>query len=98
MKNIDFDKTLIGALFGLFAPFIAFVGYYLINFRFLSIRKFINYMQLGDIYTPVITLCVLANLVLFYLFINKEKYKATRGVIASTFIWAGIVVFLKFYT
>lgn len=98
MKNIDFDKTWIGVLLGLIAPKTALVLYYLINYRYMTIRAFINFMKLGEMYTPVITLCVLVNLGVFYLFIWKDKYNGARGVIASTFIWAAFVLYLKFFT
>lgn len=98
MKNIDFDKMWIGAVLGFFAPFIALTGYYLINYHYMSVPKFIEYLRIGDTYTPLVSLCVLANLVAFYPFIWKEKWNGARGVIASTFIWASIVVFLKFFT
>ena len=98
MKNFDWDKTWIGILLGLIAPFIALLLYYLINYRYMTIPGFINFMRLGEMYTPVITLCVLSNLGVFYLFIWKEKYKGARGVLTSTFIWGAFVVYLKFFT
>lgn len=98
MKDIDFDKTWIGLLIGIVAPLISFILYYFINYHFMPFRSFINYMKLGNTYTPVISLCVLTNLVVFYLFIWKEKYMGTRGVLAATFIWAAFVTYLKFFT
>lgn len=98
MKNIDFDKTWIGLILGLIGPFIAFVIYYFINYSYMTVSSFINYLKLGDTYTPIISLCVLVNLAIFYLFIWKEKYRGTRGVLASTFIWAIFVMYLKFLT
>ncbi len=98
MKDFDFDKTWIGMILGLIAPFITLCMYYLINYRFMTISGFINYLRIGDTYTPVISLCVLANLAVFYPFIWKEKWKGAKGVLGSTFIWAAIVMFLKFFT
>lgn len=98
MKNIDFDKTWIGLVAGLLGPSIALWLYYLINYRFMTMEGFINYLRLGDTYTPLISLCVLANLAIFYPYIWKEKWKGAKGVLASTFIWAALVVFLKFFT
>jgi hypothetical protein len=98
MKKIDWDKTGIGFLLGIGAPAISFTVYYIINYRYMSIPAFIDYMRLGDTYTPLISLCVLTNLVPFYLLINKEKYAGTKGVLAATFVWAGLIVFLKFFT
>ena len=98
MKQIDFDKTWIGLIIGLFAPFITFLLYYEINYHYMTIRGFINTLKLGDTYTPVLSLCVLANLGVFYLFLWKEKYKGTRGVLGATFVWAGIILYLKFFS
>jgi hypothetical protein len=98
MKNIDWDKTWIGFTLGLLAPVIPFTVYYLINYNYMTISGFINYMKMGDTYTPVISLCVLTNLVPFYLLVNKEKYAGTKGVLGATFIWAGLIIFLKFFT
>ncbi|MES2590802.1 MAG: hypothetical protein V4608_02870 [Bacteroidota bacterium] len=98
MKDIDFDKTWIGSTAGILAPVIAFVIYYLVNYRYMAVGRFIDYLILGDTYTAIVTLCLLANLGAFYLFIWKEKYVGARGVLASTFIWAAVVMYLKFFT
>ena len=98
MKNIDFDKVWIGIVAGLLAPTIALWLYYFINYSQLTIWRFIDYLKLGDTYTPLISLCVLANLAVFYPFIWKEKWSGAKGVIGATFIWATVVVFLKFFT
>ncbi|MCW3071763.1 MAG: hypothetical protein JWO44_1653 [Bacteroidetes bacterium] len=98
MKNIDWDKTWIGFLLGLIGPSIAFSIYYLINYSYMNLSEFIDYMKLGNTYTPLVSLCVLTNLLPFYLLINKEKYAGTKGVLGATFIWAGLIIFLKFFT
>lgn len=85
-------------LIGLIAPMIVFALYYLINYRFMSISGFFNYLRLGGTYTPLVSLCVLVNLGCFYPFIWKEKWNGARGVLTATFLWAGFVVYLKFFT
>ena len=96
MKNIDWDKLWIGLLLGLITPFIVLCGYYLINYQYMSIGEFIRYLILGDTYTAVISLCVLANLAAFYPFVWKEKWNGARGVLGATFVWSLIVILLKF--
>lgn len=98
MKDIDLDKLWIGFFAGLLAPVLTFVFYYLINYRNMPVYRFINYLKLGDTYTSIITLCLLANLGVFYLFIWKNKYKGARGVLGATFIWAAVIMYLKFFT
>lgn len=97
MKEIDFDKTWIGFVVGLFVPFITFTIYYLINYHYMTIRGFFHYLKLGETFSPVMSLCVLVNLGVFYLFLWKEKYLGTRGVIGATFFWAAVVIYLKFF-
>jgi hypothetical protein len=96
MKNIDFDKMWIGASLGLLFPFIVFMLYYQIYYSFMDIYKFIRYLNLGHIFSSVVTLCVLANLAVFYPFLWKEKYYGGRGVLLSTFIWGGFILYIKF--
>lgn len=98
MKNVDLDKVWIGVIAGLIAPAIALWLYYFINYRDLGIGRFIDLQKLGDTYTPLISLCVLANLAVFYPFIWKEKWRGAKGVIGATLIWAMLVLFLKFFT
>ena len=98
MKNIDWDKLWIGLLFGILTPFISLWTYYFINYRYMTITDFINYLELGNTYTPLISMCVLVNLAVFYPFIWKEKYQGARGVLGSTFLWALVIVYLKFFT
>ena len=95
MKNFDWDKIWIGLLLGIIAPFIALLTYYFINYSYMTTGEFINYLIRGDMYTALISLCVLANLAAFYPFIWKEKWSGARGVLGATFLWAIVVVILK---
>jgi hypothetical protein len=97
MKKFDWDKVWVGLVLGIIAPLIVFTFYYLINYNYMKISNFINYLRMGDTYTPLVSLCVLANLLPFYLMINKEKYQGTKGVLGATFIWAALIIFLKFF-
>jgi len=98
MKNFDFDKMWLGVLLGLLFPFIIFMSYFQICYSFMDIYKFINYLNLGKIFPSVVTLCVLANLAVFYPFLWKEKYLGARGVLLATFIWGGIILYIKYVT
>jgi hypothetical protein len=98
MKEIDFDKLWIGIVAGLLAPLLAFTLYYVINYWNMPLGRFISYLKLGDTYTAIVTLCLLSNLAIFYLFIWRKKYNGARGVLAATFIWAAFVMYLKFFT
>lgn len=64
----------------------------------MSAREFYNYVAEAKTASSITSLCVLANLLIFYIFIQTEKYKSTKGVLLSTFIYAGLVCYLKFFT
>lgn len=59
------------------------------------IPTFIRYCISGKVLAPIISLCVIPNLGVFYLFINRYKIKTGRGVILSTFLYAGLILYLR---
>ena len=85
MKNFDFDKVWIGLVSGLIAPLIVFWLYYLFADQYTLKR--VN-----------VSLCMVINLAPFYLTLNNELYKATKGVLISTVAWALVIAYLSFFT
>ena len=85
MKNIDWDKTWIGLVLGIATPILVYTGYY-----FLVYNSGIKKMN--------VSLCIATNLIPFYIYQRKEKYKGLKGVLISTFIWAAVIVYLTFFT
>ena len=85
MKNINFDKMLIGIILGALAPFIVFLIYYWLVSEF-QLRR-VN-----------VSLCMVANLLPFYLSLNREKYNMAKGVLVSTLVWSGVIAYLSFFT
>ena len=59
------------------------------------IPQFFNFLLTGRVLSAVLSLCLVPNLGLFFLAINKDYYKTTRGIILSTLIYGFIIVFLK---
>ncbi len=85
MKNINFDKVWIGLSFGLVAPLAVFWLYYLFADEY--VLKRVN-----------VSLCMVINLAPFYLTLNKEQYKSTKGVLIATVLWAVVIAYLSFFT
>ncbi len=94
--KFNFDKMWLGVTLGIVAPFITMYIYYLINFSHISISKFINHLYKAQIQSSFLSLCVVSNLLVFFIFIWSEKYLSARGVLLATFIYGGAVVYLKF--
>lgn len=87
-----------GLVLGLLSPLIPFLLFYLIGHHEKSLQVFVADIYRTKIFAPLISLCVLINLGLFYLLINKLNYPAARGIILATLIYAFIVAYVKFFT
>ena len=93
--KLKLDSMPLGVLTGIVFPVIVLCGYYFINYSYMSLSGFLNYLILGGVYLPLISLCVVANLLVFFIFIWREDYQTTRGILLSTFLYAGIVFYMK---
>jgi hypothetical protein len=95
-RKFNYDNVWFGAVLGFFAPLITLFGYYLFQFHGMRLASFIHYLESGEIFIPLISLCNFANLGLFYLFYHYHKDKSARGVIGATFLYAFFVMLVKF--
>ena len=92
-----FDLLWIGALLGLCSPLFSLFIFYLIKYNNITFLEFFYKILLGyDILTPAISLCVITNLFVFFIFIWTNRNQSARGVLFATFIYAGYVVFQKY--
>jgi len=90
------NKLSIGLLFGLILPMLTMSLFYLIKYNKITIKEFFNQLIYADVVTQVISLCVIPNLLLFFLFLQTERYHAARGVIMATFVYTFIIIFIKY--
>ena len=90
------DSQLAGMLAGLLMPFAGFFIYGLIHTTLmrphLDLTFFIHDLFLGT--RPILSLSLIANLPLFFLFDKFNMYKAMRGVIMATLIYGAAIVVL----
>jgi hypothetical protein len=95
MKKVNLNQVWIGMVLGLIIPFIALTCYYFARYSSLSLVDFVKvYKNLG-ILTHIISLSVLPNLLLFFLFIRQELLKSARGVLLATFLFTFIVLIIR---
>jgi hypothetical protein len=95
MRKINFNTLPIGLLLGLFLPMVMFMAFYGVKFSHLEFMEFVQLMIDRDIIIQIISLCVIVNLLTFFLFIQTHRYYSARGVIMATFIYAIVVVIFK---
>jgi len=96
MKRSRFDSQPLGLIAGLILPVISSIVFYLVRHNDLTPGEFLNTMLRLKILTHVISLHVIPNLLLFFLFIWRNYLYSARGVLSATFIFAGLVFLLKF--
>src|SRR5688572_7175530 len=97
MKNFQWDRIWLGFTLGMLGPMIVLACYYFINYSYMSLGEFGRYLEHGGTHAPLLSMCVLANLLPFYLLINRNMYAGTKGVLGATFFWAAVVVYFKFF-
>lgn len=92
-----YDSVWVGLASGIALPFISFIAYYLIYNRHMLIISFFNYLKIGGIFTKVISLCIVPNLLLFYIFLWTKRDKSARGVVISVILYALFLAVMKLF-
>lgn len=96
MQKPRLNNFILGTISGLLLPFISLLIYWLWSFKYMNfIPQFFKFLLMGRVLSAVLSLCLIPNLGMFFLFINKEYYKTTRGIILSTLVYGFIIVALK---
>jgi hypothetical protein len=90
------NKFWIGLTLGLVLPLAAFFLTYLIGYSDVPFGEFLKYAFVMGALAKILSMCAIPNLAVFYLFLNKEYWYATRGVIAATLLCTLGVVVIKF--
>jgi O-antigen/teichoic acid export membrane protein len=94
-----YNKPFIGLALGMILPIISFLIYYfymLMKTKDLGFIDFLETLKRTESFTAVLSICVLPNLLLFFLFKKLDYWYAIKGVIISVMIYTLLVVVLKF--
>ncbi len=94
--KLKLDSQVIGLAFGLIAPIIVFFGFYVFKYSQIPFSEFLDFLRGANVIVQVLSICVIINLLIFFLFIWTHRYFSARGVIMATFVYAIIVVIFKF--
>jgi len=93
-----YNNIRVGLVLGLLAPLLGFVIVYLATFRGTSFMEYLELLSYRKKLNSVISLSVVPNLLLFFIFIWLNYLYSARGVLASTLLFALIVIITKFLT
>ena len=90
------DKLWIGILVGLVFPAFCFFCYWLFFYSQLDFPSaFIRYLRNGDMLQEVAIACIGANLLFFYIILNKKAYEFSKGMMYSSFAYVGLVLYIS---
>lgn len=92
------DHLQLGILLGLLAPLVGLVVYYLVAFlpRHVGFTEFISYLRTyKSLLTGVSSISLVANAVLFTVYINTRRDKTAKGIFIATLIYGLAVLLLK---
>ncbi|MFH1005686.1 MAG: hypothetical protein V1781_09400 [Bacteroidota bacterium] len=93
-----FDSIVLGMFLGLLSPFLSLFIFYFLCYNHLSFSLFFTEIILNNnILCPVISLCTISNLLVFFIFIWSNRNYNARGVLLSTLIYMGYVVYQKYF-
>jgi hypothetical protein len=95
LEKPKYDSIVLGTILGLLTPIIVFFIYYLIVYRGMNLFAFVHYLSGGGIFLPILSLCVVPNLLIFFVFIWTKRDKSARGVLQATFVYAIYICIMK---
>ena len=90
------NKFWIGLALGIFLPLVTFFLVYQIGYSNTLFGEFLKCAFVMGALAKIMSMCAIPNLAIFYIFLNKEYWYATRGVIAATLLCTLGVIVIKF--
>lgn len=91
-RGSKLDKLGIGMLAGLALPLLIFVIVYLVNDSSVAFSDYLESLWKIRVLLKVGSLCVFANVAIFWGFLHLKYEKAARGVLAATLLYAFVVL------
>lgn len=93
------DNLVLGIIAGLIAPVLGVIIFYFLGFysKHVSFPEFLGYlMQYKTLLTGVSSVALVANAVLFTIYINSRLDKTAKGIFVATIVYAIGVLLVKF--
>ena len=96
-RKPNLDTTVLGTLFGIFVPIITFFVIYIVLSDSQTLNDYLQRLIERNIQGHFISISVIPNLLIFFIFIWLYKMKAARGVLLSTFLWAFVILAIRLF-
>lgn len=85
-----------GLISGMLVPLLALVFFYLVSSSDIAFSAFVDFIVSRKKLSSIISLCLVPDLLVFFIFIWLNYLYSARGVLAAVFLFALIVVLTKF--
>lgn len=92
------DNFVFGLTLGLIAPVVGVLIYKLIKFQLYSLDEMLSFLKANpNLITSFISISLLANAVLFTIYVNGRRDKTAKGIFVLTIIYAAIALAFKYW-
>ena len=92
------DNLKLGLLLGLIGPILGLVIVYLVKFSSYGFGEFLDYFFNDQrLITSIGALCLLANAVLFTIYINTHRDSTAKGIFATTLVYGIAILIIKVF-
>lgn len=94
------DNLKLGIILGFFGPILGLIAVYFIKpeFNLLGFTEFLDlFISTNKLITSIGALCLLANAVLFTIYINTHRDNTAKGIFVTTLIYGIAILILKLF-
>ena len=92
------DNLKLGLVLGLVGPVFGLIVVYFLKFSSFSFLDFLDYFfNTRGLITSVGALCLLANAVLFTIYINTHRDNTAKGIFVTTLVYGIAILIIKVF-
>jgi len=92
------DNLKLGLLLGLLGPALGLIVVYFLKFSSYGFGEFLDYFfNDSKLITSIGALCLLANAVLFTIYINTHRDNTAKGIFATTLVYGIAILVIKIF-
>ena len=92
------DNLKLGLILGLLGPALGLVVVYFLQFSSYGFMEFLDYFfNTRGLITSIGALCLLANAVLFTIYINTHRDNTAKGIFVTTVIYGIAILIIKVF-
>ncbi len=93
--NRKYNTIVLGFLSGMLVPSLTFFIIFMVLSGTLSFSEYVHKLVTLNVLTKFLSLAILPNLLLFFIFIRKNLLESARGTLAATILMAFAVLLIK---